>query len=448
VLFKGFAMFDFLSQKFFSIFNSLGKEKSFNPKNMESALSQIREALLESDVPFAVVQTFVASVEKELAGQKITKVLKPEEQLVRVVYQKLVDFLGGESLTPSFQIPSVIMVMGLQGSGKTTSTAKLAHFVKNQALKRNKSRSILLGSVDFYRPAAVEQLEQLSKTIGCDFYRAQSKNVVEAAVELYERFKTGYEMLFLDTAGRLHVDTEMLAELKAIQQKLEPRYKLLVLDSMTGQESLSIASAFDAAVGFHAAILTKMDSDTRGGAAFAFRYALKKPIMFVGTGEKVTDLQEFFPERIAQRMLSMGDIQTLIEQADEKIKKSDQARMSETLFAGKLTLDDFCKQIDMVSQIGSLTQLVKYIPGMAHTLSREQLDAGEREIKKFRAIISSMTAKERTNTVLIDDSRKKRIAKGAGAVPADVTTLLERFEQAQQYAKLLKKSDFFKGLFR
>ena len=228
-----------------------------------------------------------------------------------------------------------------------------------------KKRRILIGSVDFYRPAAIDQLEIASAQSGATFYRAKATNPVAAAQEIYEQYKQGqYEILFLDTAGRLHVDGQMLDELKAINARLEPRYKFLVLDSMTGQESLNVAKSFEQEIGFQAAILTKMDSDTRGGAAFSFRYSLKKPIIFVGTGEKIEDLQPFYPERAASRMLGMGDMQTLIERAQEKIKQSEQDSLERSFMAGRLTLEDFAQQMNMMSKLGSLTQLIKYIPGM------------------------------------------------------------------------------------
>jgi signal recognition particle subunit SRP54 len=444
-------MFDFLAQRFGSIFTGLSKEKVLTQSNIEEVVQQIKNALIEADVPHGVVDTFMAEVQKELVGQKMSRSLRPDEFVLKIVYQKMVQFLdqgvGVSGFT--FQIPSVVMVMGLQGSGKTTTTAKLAHYIQVQAQKKHKSRSILLGSVDFYRPAAIDQLEILAGQIGVDFYRTTSKDPVQAAVELHEKFKKGrYELFFLDTAGRLHVDQQMLTELAIIDQKLLPKYKLLVLDGMTGQQSLSIAQSFDKAVGFYSSVLTKMDSGVAGGAVFAFRYMLKKPIWFIGTGEKIEDLQEFYPDRIAQRMLNMGDLQTLIEKTDAKISSTDQQKMEAAMLSGNFTLDDFLQQMDVVSQLGSLSQVLKYIPGVSSALSCEQLEAGDRELKRFRTIISSMTKKERNNIALINDSRKKRIAKGAGVEPKDVGILLERFEHVKQYAKLLRKSGPFKGLFR
>lgn len=445
-------MFDFLSEKFSSIFNSItGKDKELTTDAIETALVKIKEALLDSDVPYNVVESFAVSIQQGLVGKKLQKSLSAQEQVIKVVHEKLLEFLGGTSQVAfSFQLPSVVMVMGLQGSGKTTTIGKLARFVIKEAQKRNKVRSILLASVDFYRPAAIHQLELLARQVKCSFYKATSTDPVVAAREIFDEYKRGkYELLFLDTAGRMHVDERLMLELQEIDRVVNPRYKILVLDSMTGQESLRIAQQFDAKVGFQSAILTKMDSDTRGGAAFAFRYVIKKPIVFAGFGEKIDDLQLFFPDRIAQRMLSMGDVQTLLEHANEKIKQSDQNKVYSSFMSGTFTLEDFAQQMDMVSQLGSLAQIAKYLPKMGGlAISQQELQKGEQEMKKFRAIICSMTQKERLKPHLIDDMRKARIAKGSGVVPQDVTILLQRFEQAEQYVKMYKKSGPLKGLFR
>ncbi|RTL05924.1 signal recognition particle protein [Candidatus Dependentiae bacterium] len=442
-------VFDFLARQFSSIFSSFSKESSFTEKNVSIVIGQVKDALIQSDVPFEVVNTFITQLKNDLMGQKIIKGVRPEEQLMKIVYERMVAFLGQESAGFTFQIPSVIMVMGLQGSGKTTTIAKLAHHAKVQASKKNKKRSILIASVDFYRPAAIDQLEILAKQVDVDFYRASSTDPVTAALEIANQFKKGlYDHLFLDTAGRLHVDQRMLDELKQIEKKLTPKYKILVLDAMTGQQSLAVAQSFDKEVGFYSAIVTKMDSGAAGGAVFAFRYVLKKPIWFIGNGEKIDDFQEFYPNRIAQRMLSMGDLQTLMEKAELKIKAAEQEKINSSLVSGAMTFEDFAQQMDMVSQIGSLSSIVQYIPFAMGQIDPSQIQKGDVEIKKFRAIINSMSIKERRNGCSIDRSRRIRIAKGAGVTEADVVLLLERFEQLKQYAKLLKKTGPFKGLFR
>lgn len=443
-------MFDFLAQKFSGIFSTLNSHKTLTDGTISTALQDVTNALLEADVPYHLVTEFVESVRKDSVGQKVIKTIKPGEQFIKLIYDKLVEFFGGETVPVNFAIPSVIMVMGLQGSGKTTSIGKLAYFIQKEAAKKGKKRRILLGSVDFYRPAAVDQLELLAQKAGASFYRAQSQDPVKAAQELYAYFKKEqFEYLFLDTAGRLHIDNQMLQELQAIDTLLEPKYKILVLDAMTGQESLNVATAFNQAVGFYAAILSKMDSDTRGGAAFSFRYALKKPILLVGSGEKLEDVAQFHPQRAASKMLGMGDLESLIERANESIKQSEHEAMERAMMSGKMTLDDFSKQIDMVNSVGSLSSIMKFMPGMgAMNLSEDDLHRGQAEMRKFRAIMSSMTQKERFKPDLLNQSRKKRVACGAGVEVSDVDMLLQRFEHAQQYAKLFKRLGSFKKMFR
>lgn len=440
-------MFDFLSKKFSQVFSRITGTGSLTEKNVQNALEKVKDALLEADVPHTLIDEFVQSIQQEVIGQKVTVSLKPGEQFIKVVHKRLLAFLGGDGSpsTFSFQIPSTMMVMGLQGSGKTTTLAKCAHFVQKQAQKRGKTRKILLASVDFYRPAAVDQLEILAQQVGVSFYRASQKDPVQAAREIsqYAR-KEQFELLFLDTAGRLHIDSNLLQELREIDALLKPKYKFLVLDAMTGQESLNVARAFEQGVSFNAAILTKMDSDTRGGAAFSFRYSLKKPVIFIGTGEKVDDFEYFHPERMADRILGMGDVLTLIEKADEKIEKSEQESMMRSLKRGKLTLEDFANQLSMVGRLGSLTKLAQYLPGMGGAnISPDMLQKGESEMKKFKAILSSMTQQERLSPRVLDGSRKKRIARGAGVDLSDINTLLKRFEQSQQFAKLFKRSGRF-----
>jgi len=435
-------MFDFLSQKFSSIFSKLTGRAKLTEDNIQEVLQKVKDALIEADVPYELVQDFTHKIKEDALGKKVTKALKPGEQFIKVVHERLVQFLGGQDDTAfTFQIPSVTMVMGLQGSGKTTTLGKLAHYVQKQAKKRGKTRRILLGSVDFYRPAAVDQLEVLAKQVGVSFYRAQDGSPIGAAQEIMHYAKANqFEIVFLDTAGRLHVDDHMLEELQQIDSNIRPKYKILVLDSMTGQESLNVAKRFDQEVSFHSVILSKMDSDTRGGAAFAFRYALKKPILFVGVGEKTDDIEPFRPNRVADRILGMGDVLSLIEKAEEKIKKSEQESLYKSFSKGKMNLQDFANQMDMVGRLGSLSQIMKYIPGMSGmNVSPEMMEKGEKEVKRFKAIISSMTPKERFYPRVIDGSRKKRIAKGAGVKVEDVNTLLQRFEQSQQYAKLFKR---------
>ena len=443
-------MFDFLSNTFSSIFSQLTQKGTISESDLTSVLEQVTDVLLEADVPYELVETFVNSIKKEIVGQKIVASLKPSEKFAKVVQDTLVGFLGGKQQDVfSFQFPCVVMVIGLQGSGKTTTIGKLAQHVCKEAQKHNKGRNVLLASVDYYRPAAIDQLEILARKVGVDFYCAQSTDPIQAAQEIYSYFKQKrFDILFLDTAGRLHIDNDMLDELRTIDTLLQPKYKLLVLDAMTGQESLNVAKAFDQTVGFCGAILTKMDSDTRGGAAFSFRYAIEKPILFVGTGEKMDELSQFYPERAANRIIGMGDLQTLAEKAQEKINQSEQDQMHNAFMKGRITLMDFAQQLSMMNRLGSLSQLMKFMPGMGSAkMTPDVLQKGEDELKKFRAIISSMTPKERLNEHILNGLRKQRVARGAGVKVQDVNLLLERFKQAQEYVKLFKKFGRFSNRF-
>jgi signal recognition particle subunit SRP54 len=439
-------MFDFLSQKFFGVLSWLKDRGRLTEDNISQALEQIQTALLDADVPYEITQTFLNQIKEDVIGKKVHTSLNPGQQLIKIVHDRLLNFLGGANALTSttYQIPSVIMVMGLQGSGKTTTIAKLANQVLQQAAQRGKQRKILLASVDYYRPAAIDQLEILAKQLGVNFYQSPINNPLKAAKDIQDYFKNNhFELLFLDTAGRLHIDSEMMQELKEINAKLQPKHKFLVLDAMTGQESLKVAQSFDQTVGFDAAIVTKLDGDARGGAVFAFRFALKKPIAFVGSGEKIDDLEVFIPERMATRILGMGDILTLVEKAGDTIKESDQELMTKKLLDGNFSLKDFADQLSLIDKMGSFQKITRYLPGM-HTVSPELMEKGQVEIKRFKAIISSMTPKEQLVPLILDASRKKRIAQGAGVNVQDINQLLQRFEQSKQFVKMFKKMGKFK----
>lgn len=437
-------MFDFLSSKFSSIFSTFKREKKFSESDVEKLMSDVRDALIEADVPYDVALAFIEGIKLDVVGKKIAGSLRPDEQFMKIVHDKVVAFLGGTSNQDTvfvFDIPSTVLVMGLQGSGKTTTISKLASYIKDQGKKRGKDRRILVASVDFYRPAAIDQLAILADAVGVDFYRAQSSDTLAATREIKDyALKNNYEILIVDTAGRLHIDQAMISELKKVDAELKPKYKFMVLDAMTGQESLAVAKAFNQEVGFVGAVVTKMDSAARGGGAFAFRYVLQKPILFVGTGEKVHDFELFRPERVASRILDMGDILTLVEKAHEKIEKDQQQKMSDAFESGNLTLQDFADQLAMVSKLGSLSSLMKYMPGIGSlSLSPETVEKGEVELKRFKSIIASMTPNERLVPSVLNKSRKQRVAKGAGVTINDVDILLAKFEQSKQFVKLFKK---------
>jgi len=437
-------MFDALSQKFSTFFSRFTAPGAVKEADVSTLLANVRDALVESDVPYDVTEKFIEEIKQEVVGKKLLQGLKPAEQVMKVVHDRVAHFLGGAAagdMAFTFQLPSVCMVMGLQGAGKTTTIGKLAHYLIKDAGKRGKTRTIMVASVDFYRPAAIDQLELLAKRAGCLFYRASSSSPVEAAREIYKYSQQqGVEILLLDTAGRLHVDEQLLAELAAIDVLVKPKYKLLVVDSMMGQESLQVAKVFDEKVGFTGGIVTKMDSNTKAGVVFAFRYAVKKPLLFMGSGEGLDDFEPFYPDRIAKRMLDLGDINTLLEQAQEKIKQSEQDRLQKSMSSGRMTLQDFSDQMAMIGKMGSLRSVMSYLPGMSQLkVTPDALAQGEKDMKRMQAIISSMTLKERYYPKVLDGSRKRRIAEGAGVKVSDVNVLLERFEQNQQFVTLFKK---------
>jgi len=436
-------MFDFISKKFSSIFSWVTGQSKLTEKNVGEVIDKIKDTLLEADVPYDVVENFIDQVSKEVIGQKVLTSLKPAEHLMKIVHDKVVQFLSDENnFSLSFFNPkTVIMVMGLQGSGKTTTVAKLVSYAIDLAKKNGKKIKVGAGSVDFYRPAAVDQLQIILKNTGGFFYRSSLTDPVAAAQDIVNQaYQDSCDLVFLDTAGRMHIDNQMLDELKHIDANLKPKYKLLVVDGMTGQESLNIAKNFNDTVGFDGTILTKMDSDARGGLAFAFRYVLNKPILFLATGEKAGDIELFKPDRMASRIIGMGDMMSLVEKAQEKIKQNDQEALYKSMMEGKFTLQDFANQIEMVNKLGSLSKLAKYLPGMgSFNLTNDMIEKGEQEMKRFKSIIASMTPKERLQPKILDTSRKNRIARGSGVTISDVNSLLNKFEQSQQFVKLFRR---------
>ena len=436
-------MFDFVSRKMSSIFSWVRGGGKFGQPELEKLLKQLEDTFLEADVPYEVIQTFLNGLRTNVDLAVLAKTANPSSVLIKHVHQQLINLLSGpagSNEVPSFAIPSTFLFLGLQGAGKTTTLAKMARYLKNQAKKRGKERKILCASVDYYRPAAREQLKVLAEQVGIDYYEAPTAQPVKAAGEIsqYARSK-GYEYVLLDTAGRLQVSEEMMSELKAVVKATDPKYKILVLDGMTGQESLSVARSFNAAVGFDGAIMSKCDSDARGGCALAFRAVLAKPIWFVGIGEKIDDLEGFVPERMVSRLIGMGDIATLLEKADEVLDRNEQERVANRLMGGDFSLQDFLEQMNMVSQVGALQTIARYLPGVSQ-FSPEMLEKGQQEMKRFRAIISSMTQKERLVPSILNGARRKRIALGSGVTVQDVNHLIEKFEQSKQFVKMMKKS--------
>ena len=437
-------MFDFIKTRISSLFDDILKRKKLTPELLKQTQNDLKNVLLEADVPEPAINQLFIGIDEKLVGKKADKAT-PSELYIKLIYENLVELLGGKAICElSFNIPSIIMVMGVQGSGKTTTVGKLAYYIQKMAEKRGKKRKILLASVDYYRPAALEQLKVLAHQVGVDYYQSASQEPLQSVEDILHKFKQGgYEHLILDTAGRLVADESMMSELEKITKIVKPNYRYLVLDSMTGQQALELAKNFHEKIGFDGAILTKADSESRLGSAVAFRYLLKKPIVMLGVGEKIDALQQFYPERIAQRIIGLGDLQSLLEKADEVINPKDQLATVEAMMSGKYTLDDFAKQLDMVKNMGSLQSIMSYLPGMGGMkITPDMIEKGETESKKFRVIIQSMTPGERKSPKIIDQSRKKRIAKGCGLTVDDIDILLKRFEETSQFAKLLKKSNF------
>lgn len=446
-------MFSSISDKFSSIFAKITGTKTLSEKNVADVIASLQDSLIDADVPYEVVESFVSQVKRDALGKSVIGSVRPGEMFIKVVYDQLKSLLSGDASVPdslAFSIPSVLMFMGLQGSGKTTTIGKIAYYLKAQAEQKRKNRRILLASVDFQRPAAIDQLEIIAGRLHIDFFRASAVNVSEAVQEILAAYKSGgYDHLLLDTAGRLHVDAMLLEELVGIKKIVKPRYSILVLDAMTGQQSLTVAKAFEQAVGFDGAILSKMDSDTKAGAALAFKFVLKKPIMAVGVGEHFEDLQYFKPDRVANRLIGLGDLETLLEKAQQKISAQEQESAAKRMMSGDFTYEDFLQQLTMVNRIGSLQSLMGYLPGAASVkLTAEQIEQGERDLKRFKAIIQSMTPRERRQPGILNDSRKRRIASGAGVLEKNIDQLVERFEQSRQFVKLLKKNGLFNSLLR
>ena len=442
------AMFENLSDRLQGIFKDLRKRGKLNEADVDAAMREIRMALLEADVNYNVVKTFVARVRERAIGAEVAKSLTPGQQVVKIVHQELIETLGKPgSLNLSGNTPHLIMLVGLQGSGKTTTAAKLALYLRRQ-------RQIpLLIAADIYRPAAIDQLVALGKQIDIPVHAESAThspvdiatNGVQAAV------RANASVAIIDTAGRLQIDDDMMAEVAAIRDRVKPKEILLVADSMTGQEAVNIAAGFNERVGLTGLVLTKVDGDARGGAAISMREVTGVPIKFLGVSEKTDGLEVFSPDRLASRILGMGDVLGLIEKAESlELDEAEALEMQEKLLSAKFTLEDFRKQLQQVKRMGSMSQLMDMIPGMgkmAKQISPEDID---RQVKQVEAIISSMTARERQNPRLLDASRRRRIATGSGTQVQDVNQLMRQFQQAQSLMKKMSRGKLptnLKGLF-
>ncbi|ADY72790.1 signal recognition particle protein [Desulfurobacterium thermolithotrophum DSM 11699] len=431
-------MFDALAEKVQSAIEKIGRKGRIDEETLEKGLREIKLALLEADVNYRVVSNFIKDIKEKALGAKVIKGVNPAQQLVKIVHDELVQTLGGEAEKLNLKgKPSVILLIGLQGSGKTTTAAKLANYLKKQG------KRVLLTSVDVYRPAAMLQLKKLGDQIGIPvFLEEKEKDAVKIAKDALLKAKDeSYDVLVVDTAGRLHIDEELLEEARKIKEEVVPDETLFVIDSMTGQESVNIAKAFDERVGMTGIVLTKMDSDARGGVALSVKGVTGKPIKFAGVGEKIDDFEPFYPDRVASRILGMGDIVSLVEKAQEVIDEKEALSMQEKLLSGEFTLEDFRQQLRMIQRLGPLQQIIRMIPGLSSQKMLKQLEKAidDKKLKRIEAIINSMTPEERRNHAIINASRKRRIAKGSGTSVKEVDALIKQFVQAKMAMKQMKK---------
>lgn len=458
LIFSGFRVFSFLSEKLSSIVSLFGSKKKITREDSDQFLSGVKTTLLDADVSLAVVDRFMQALSVEMQGLTIPSGLSLADVLTQKLYTQVVSFLGDrrqegdvfKALCNGSGM-SRIMVLGLQGSGKTTSVAKLAAWISEVAGATQKPKKIAIGSVDLYRPAAREQLAvlaQRAQVLFCHGVQGTLEQMVASQVD--EARQAGCDVFILDTAGRMHLNDVLMQEIERTRDVFSPTHSLWVVDGMTGQESVAIGSSFLKNVGFDSVILTKLDGGARGGVAFGLSYELSKPIYFMGTGEGVGDIEIFEPERVASRIVGLGDVKGLLDRFDKALKREaelDAAAVTRRMMSGQLTLQDFAQQLTLVGSMGSMGKLLQYLPG-APKISSEELGRKERELKKFKAILSSMTNGERSGRSLLTGARKMRIAKGAGVFVKDIDELLSKFEETKQFARMIKKMGGFGSLFK
>ncbi|TCK98308.1 signal recognition particle subunit FFH/SRP54 (srp54) [Natranaerovirga hydrolytica] len=439
--------FESLSDKLQNIFSGLKKKGKLSEKDVKTALREVKLALLEADVNFKVVKTFIKNVQERATGHEVLESLTPGQQVIKIVNEELVKLMGDSNneLTYNKEGITVVMMVGLQGAGKTTTSAKISGLIKK------KGKKPLLVACDIYRPAAIKQLQIVGEQIDVPVFTMGDNhkpvNIAKAGLEYAT--KNGNDVVIIDTAGRLHIDETMMDELVEIKDSLNPQETLLVVDAMTGQDAVTVAETFNNQIGVDGVILTKLDGDTRGGAAISVRFVTDKPIKFVGMGEKLTDLEPFHPDRMASRILGMGDVLTLIEKAQDSIDEKQALEMEKKLRNAEFTFDDFLEQMQQVKKMGNINQLMDMIPGMGQQLKNVDID--ENEIYKVEAIILSMTKEERANPALLNTSRKKRIALGSGRPLQDVNKLVKQYEQSKKMMKQfsgMMKGKGKKGMFK
>ena len=441
-------MFESLSDKLKSTLKNLRGEGTLTSEHVDAALREIRMALLEADVNYKVAKDFVENVRVKAEGQAVWQDLKPHEQVVKIVYDELVELFGGTSSRLVFtkQIPNVVMIVGLQGSGKTTSTGKISRWLKD-----NQDRKPLLVSVDVYRPAAREQLRVVGAAVGVQVYQDKETSdpltLVKGAMKHAQ--ETGFDTLLIDTAGRLHIDDDLMVELEQIKAETKPMEVLFVADAMTGQDAVRSAEVFHERVGITGVVLTKMDGDARGGAALSIKQVIGQPVKFVGVGEKYDAIEPFYPDRIAQRILGMGDVLSLIEEVQGKIDEDEAQKQLEKMTSNQFTLEDFRAQLGQFKKLGSMSKIMKMLPEQMTgglQITDEQSVEVEAQMKRTEAIIDSMTKAERQNHKIIDASRKTRIAKGSGMTISDVNGLLRQYEQMKKMMQQMNRGGLFSKL--
>lgn len=435
------ALFSSLSEKFNHIFSKLTKRGRLTELEIKEAMREVRIALLEADVNYLVAKDFVKQVSEKAVGDEVLKSLTPAQQVIKIVKDELVTLMSSNSqkLAVSPALPTIIMMCGLQGAGKTTMCAKLGAYLKKSGKKP------LLVACDIYRPAAINQLQVVGKQANVEVFEKGKQNPVKTAQEAvaYAK-KQGFDTVIIDTAGRLHINEELMDELKNIKKNVSPTEILLVVDAMTGQDAVTVSEAFNRDLDITGVILTKLDGDTRGGAALSIKAITGKPIKFSGTGEKIGDIEPFYPDRIASRILGMGDVLSLIEKAQEAVSEEQAKEMERKFRENSFTFDDYLKQIESIKKMGNLKDIISMIPGLGSKV--KNLDIDERQILVNKAIIQSMTPKERQNPEIIKASRRQRIAKGSGTSVQQVNQLLKQFEQSKEMMKQLKGGKFRKFL--
>ena len=434
-------MLENLGNRFQDIFKKIRGHGRLSESNIKDALREVKMSLLEADVNYKVVKDFTNKISEKAIGTEVIRGVNPAQQFIKLVNDELVELLGGTSskLTKGLRNPTIIMLAGLQGAGKTTFAAKLAKFLKKQ------NEKLLLVGVDVYRPAAIKQLQVLGQQIGVDVYSEEnSKDVVGIATRAIEKAKEiNATYMIVDTAGRLHVDETLMEELKELKKAIKPQEILLVVDAMIGQDAVNLAESFNNALSVDGVILTKLDGDTRGGAALSIKAVVGKPIKFIGVGEQLNDIEIFHPDRLVSRILGMGDVVSLVEKAQEVIDENEAKSLEEKIKSQKFDLNDFLKQLQTIKRLGSLGGILKLIPGIPKI---DDLAPAEKEMKKVEAIIQSMTKEERKKPDILKASRKIRIAKGSGTEVSDVNKLLKQFDQMKSMMKMFSSGKMPMGL--